>query len=968
MFGSYNENTSSEGGSNSVTNYGNVTSSVFGSYNAGTNSSGGGNTVVNHGTIGSNLYGSYNSGAGSSGGGNTVINAGTVLGSMYGAYNFSASSSSSGNVVINSGSVTGSIYGSKNNGASTGGADVITNSGSVGGDIKAGDGDDRVNLASGSNVTGVVDGETGNDTLGFSSMGSVDSSLWETKFLSFEALAFYDGQTTLTGTWDVSVPATVESGGEFILDGSASFAGNALTVNSGGQATVNGKLAVNSFDIESGGAADVNGTAKVAGATVVGGSLKVNTSGTLTSRTLRINDSGSVNIAGTANVQGAADVYGKLDFAYSGILNSGMLSVYQGGEVQVVRDANLGAASVGVQLRGGTLKAGDSFTLTHPLVVHAGGGAVDNNGYALTLGGTLTGDGPLTFTGPAATTLSGDGSGYGGQASLTSGKLVVSQGAVLGGSLTVSRDAILGGYGTLGELTNNGTLSPGGSIGTLTVNGNYAQGQTASYYQEISPDGTGDLLHVGGSATLSGGALVLNAPDRTFYRTGATWSMIQADGGLSGAFSSISQPFTSPTLFLLPQYTADGVAITAARLPYATYAADGRAAAVGQGLNAAAYGASADIEELLTTLDFSSGPVISSALSQLSPEPYDVFTQSGFDAGQVLTAAQRLGVHGGEGGAFHSPVEAGPAQLSALGGTNAVSGLSAGGSNSPENEFGESRFRFFLKPFGMLAGQQADGERTGYRSSLGGLTGGLAFTPAPGLTLALAPAYASRNLTLETAAGGWGRAQGASLALAGAWRREDFFADAVLRGGLDWYSSSRNVALPTGSFTAKADWMGWNAAASLGGGYDFHAGEATFGPIATASWQRISQDGFSEYGAGGFGLNVRQRADQTLNTTLGGRAFTTFKTACGALTPELRVAWGAQWLGAARAIGASFDGTGASGFTTKTADQGYHSAIVDFGMDMAMNERLSASARIGLEFFRPGYQSQAASLGLRYSF
>jgi len=551
---------------------------------------------------------------------------------------------------------------------------------------------------------------------------------------------------------------------------------------------------------------------------------------------------------------------------------------------------------------------------------------------------------------------------------VASGKLVVSSGAVLGGSLAVAEGAVLGGYGTLGDLSNNGTLSPGGSIGTLTVNGNYAQGQTASYLQEISSDGASDLLLVGGTATLSGGSLILGAQDHVFYPTGASWSMIQAGGGLSGFFASVDQPFYSPTLFFLPQYSTDGVAITAARLPYATYAADGRSAGVGQGLNAAAYGASAEIEELLTALDFSSGPVISAALSALSPEPYDVFTQSGFDAGRILTAAQRQGVHGDEDGAFHSPVEAGPAQVAALGGANAVSGLSAGGARASTNAFGESRYRFFLQPFGMLAGQQSIAERTGYRSRLGGLTGGLAVTPLPGLTLALAPAYAVRDLTLETANGGWGRAQGVSLALAGAWRSGDFFADAVVRAGYDWYSSSRNVALPTGSFTAKADWTGWNAAVSLGGGYDFHAGGLTFGPIATASWQRISQNGFSDYGAGGFGLNVRQRADQSLNTTLGGRAFTTFETSLGALTPELRLAWGAQWLGAPRSIGASFDGAAGSGFTTKTAGQGYHSAIVDFGLDMALSERLSASARIGLELFRPGYQSQAATLGLRYEF
>ena len=193
---------------------------------------------------------------------------------------------------------------------------------------------------------------------------------------------------------------------------------------------------------------------------------------------------------------------------------------------------------------------------------------------------------------------------------------------------------------------NNGLMAPGDAIGTLKVSGSYIQGATASFYDEISPNGSGDLLAVAGSATLGGGLLYVQAP-QVYYPSGAMWTAITAAGGLSGSFASVAQNLVSPTLVFLPVSTGNSLVVVATRLPYANYALDGRSAAVGAGLNAAAHNAQGDMATLLTALDYSPSAVTSYSLGLLSPEPYDAVTQSIFDAGRMLTTAQRAGIQDG---------------------------------------------------------------------------------------------------------------------------------------------------------------------------------------------------------------------------------------------------------------------------------------------------------------------------------
>lgn len=628
-----------------------------------------------------------------------------------------------------------------------------------------------------------------------------------------------------------------------------------------------------------------------------------------------------------------------------------------------------------------TISTGATLTLNEYVAISGNiadnGSLIYNIGGISSYGGIISGSGTITKTGSGTLSLTGDSSGFSGQTTVAQGLLFMSASGSLGGTVTVNPGGTVGGYGTVGNLINNGVVSPGGSIGTLHVSGNYVQGVTGVYYNEVAANGTGDLLAVSGTATLNGGLLSVN-PQPGYYFAGTTWTVLTAAGGISGTYDAVRS--SSPTLVFTASNMANIVTMTVSRIPYASFAMDGRSLAVGLGLDAAITSGYGDLANLFSALDFSSAAGIRFSLGMLSPEPYDAFTQSIFDAGRVLSAAQRAGIHAGAASgspAFASPLDTGPATLLALNDlTNGQGCLpvfpaglgSAPGAGAIGPGIAASGVGVFLRTFGMLARQDAGSERTGYAATTGGVTGGISVEPLPGLTLGLAPGYFSQHVSLQTAGGGHGTVTDWNVTLLGAYRRDAWFVDGLVRAGYDSLRATRNIAVPNLYRTARGVWSGWNTTAAFGGGYDFHLGDVTFGPLAMVEWTHLDQTPFRETRAGALGLAIRGRSDASLTTTLGGRIYRTFETPVGMVTPELRLAWGAQWLGEPRTISASFAGYPQSGFTTKTARHDFHSAILDAGLSVTMSRALSASARFGVELFRPGYTSQAASLSLKYSF
>jgi outer membrane autotransporter protein len=149
---------------------------------------------------------------------------------------------------------------------------------------------------------------------------------------------------------------------------------------------------------------------------------------------------------------------------------------------------------------------------------------------------------------------------------LVSGAGILSVNGTLGGTVDVESGGTLKGSGTVGgvDVASGGAVAPGNSIGTLHVAGDVSFVSGSSY--DVEADATSsDKIEATGSATLSGGTVVLIPYHGATLTAGTSYTILTADGGVSGTFDGIS--FASSMLFLTAtlSYDANDVYATVLR-------------------------------------------------------------------------------------------------------------------------------------------------------------------------------------------------------------------------------------------------------------------------------------------------------------------------------------------------------------------------------------------------------------------
>ncbi|MBU1384141.1 MAG: autotransporter domain-containing protein [Alphaproteobacteria bacterium] len=157
--------------------------------------------------------------------------------------------------------------------------------------------------------------------------------------------------------------------------------------------------------------------------------------------------------------------------------------------------------------------------------------------------GVLSGDGTFAKTGAGGLALTGDSSDFAGITEIRDGLLLVN--GALGGELRLFDGAMLGGSGALGQLTagDGSVIAPGNSIGTLNITGDVVFDAGSIYEVEVDPTSdASDRIVAGGTATLNGG-VVRHIGLTGEYRPEATYTILTAVGGVTGAFDAIETDF-----------------------------------------------------------------------------------------------------------------------------------------------------------------------------------------------------------------------------------------------------------------------------------------------------------------------------------------------------------------------------------------------------------------------------------------
>ncbi|ATA56775.1 hypothetical protein CKY39_28815 [Variovorax boronicumulans] len=388
------------------------------------------------------------------------------------------------------------------------------------------------------------------------------------------------------------------------------------------------------------------------------------------------------HVAIDAGASFAIDRGDAYDFTYN-ITGAGDLRTTGGttGEgVTTLSGANSYSGATWVQ--GGTLRAGSATGLSNASAFTVAGKAkLDLNGFDATIGslagagdvavgaGTLTtggndrstqfagrfsGSGGLVKAGAGSFELTGDSGAFTGRTSVAQGMLSVN--GTLGGTMAVLSGGRLQGTGTVGSTTvaTGGVVAPGNSIGTLHVAGHARFAPGSTFEAELSgTDAQADRLDVSGHATLDGGTVrVLGG-----YVLGARYTLLNAEGGVSGTFADFS--VAKDYLFLSPKlgYTATQVYTEAMRnnVSFASVAQSGNQRAMGANLD----GAVAWSPALAAALQLESVPAARAAFDSLSGEVHASAKTALIEDSRFVreAALERLRASAGTAGASTAPVK-----------------------------------------------------------------------------------------------------------------------------------------------------------------------------------------------------------------------------------------------------------------------------------------------------------------------
>lgn len=284
---------------------------------------------------------------------------------------------------------------------------------------------------------------------------------------------------------------------------------------------------------------------------------------------------------GPLGLAGVISGTGALTVAHGGIANLSGTNTYTGPTV-IEQGAWLGlagpasiASSAGVQADGVFDVSRTFGSVNIQSLSGSGTGYLGGNSLVLTqASGTFSGqlaDGGLGGGAGAALSITGGeevlagDNRYTGPTSIGPRAMLDLQGAVSGSVLDAG--VLIGNGLVRGDLRVAGTVAPGHAGGTyqaLTVGGNYTQATGATYIAQwnVAQDGVSSQLRIGGSALLQPGAVISLVPSATSvsaFQGVRRYTLLTANGGLSGSYTVVGNTGLSTNLKVVPVYDGEHV-------------------------------------------------------------------------------------------------------------------------------------------------------------------------------------------------------------------------------------------------------------------------------------------------------------------------------------------------------------------------------------------------------------------------
>ena len=282
----------------------------------------------------------------------------------------------------------------------------------------------------------------------------------------------------------------------------------------------------------------------------------------------------------TDAISGVISGSGALTKIGSGTLILAGLNTYAGGTLLdegtlgIGSNGALGVGALAMQ-PGTTLQfEADGLTLSNAIVLNADP-TIDTGSNTDTISGVISGSGSLDKIGSGTLILTAANT-YTGPTDVQAGTLALR--GSLDSIVTVESGATLGGTGTVGGIIANSgaTVAPGvlGPYARFTVTGEASFAAGSTFAVNVNPTGQNDKLVTTGTTTLSGGTVAVNGAGGTYFPS-SRYTLLTAQGGVSGTFSSLSTSgglatlvFIDPTL----SYDANDVYLGFSVLPFVSAA------------------------------------------------------------------------------------------------------------------------------------------------------------------------------------------------------------------------------------------------------------------------------------------------------------------------------------------------------------------------------------------------------------
>jgi fibronectin-binding autotransporter adhesin len=638
-----------------------------------------------------------------------------------------------------------------------------------------------------------------------------------------------NGTLSLTGTASLlsSQPIVLEADGIISASGSATIEGNisgnySLTKQDSGSLTLNG---INSY---------------LGGTTVAGGTLIGDTDSL----------QGNISIETGAIVtfdQGASATY-------TGVMSGGGSMTKTGTATLTLSGAN--EYSGGTTVSDGTLQVSTSTISATGNIANNDATLIFNQVDNGVFSGNISGTGTFQKTGVG--TLEITGSGSQGSTLISEGEFRIN-GTWISPTISVASVATLEGAGTLqGNVDNNGILAPGNSIGTINIVGNYIQASNSTLEIEVSPSDS-DLVQISGTLTIQSPTTLSVSAETGSYPSPLSYIVMEALGGVSGTFSSVTIP--SVLLDASVSYTATEVILSLTPSDISLVVTKGNPGEVAEYLDTLTLSTGSDLDNVFIELYFLQAEhEVIQALDQLHPALFKNFTlENESNSSQIQTLVETQ----------LQPYLLCPACPDQK--MNVWWGI-WGNEGHQKKE---------VKPWETLIG---------YKNTSGGTVLGGDYTFLSQLKTGLFFAYSHAYLSFSNDRGK-GNVDHYMPGLYLLWQRPYLYLYGLLQQTWSNRQADRDISFETIQRTAHHHTSSYQGDYLLSLGSPLFWGKWGLTPFISASYSDTHEKGFTESGASSLNLKVNSSHESQWETQVGGHLQYCFCLDRWTLTPDLGGRW-----------------------------------------------------------------------------